>query len=51
MTLEVRIVTDPEGQPGVLLQFKDSWLVTSPAGARKVAALLLDVADEVEGVR
>lgn len=42
--------TNPRGENAVLLQFPDGWMVTSPANARTIAALLLDVADEVEGV-
>jgi hypothetical protein len=46
--LEVRTVTDPAGQTGVLLQFAGGWLVTSSPNARRIAALILDVANEAD---
>lgn len=49
--VEVGSTTDPEGHPAVLLQFSQGWLVTSPADARRLAGMILDVADEVEGVK
>jgi hypothetical protein len=49
VALEVKVVTDPAGQPGVLIQFEHGWLVVSPPNARRIATLLLDVADEAEG--
>jgi len=49
LAVEVRAVTAPDGKPGVLLQFEQGWMVVTPANARRISALLLDVADEVEG--
>jgi hypothetical protein len=48
--VEVRAVKDPQGDPGVLLQLPPdtSWLVTTAADARRIAAALLDVADELD---
>lgn len=48
IAVEVRPALDPEGQPAVLLQFTQGWMVVSPANARRVAGMLLDCADEVE---
>lgn len=45
--VEVRQVADPDGQPAVLLQLPDGWLVVTPREARRVAGLLLAVADEI----
>lgn len=48
--VEVRRVTDPAGSPGVLLQLPPgtSWLVVGAADARRIAAALLDTADELD---
>jgi hypothetical protein len=52
IAIEVRKVTDPAGDPGVLIQLPpgDSWVVLSAADARRVAAALLDTADELDPV-
>jgi len=46
--VEVRPAVDPQGVPGVLLQLPDGWVVMKPDGARKVGAMLINTADEVE---
>lgn len=50
IAVEVRKVKDPNGDPGVLIQLPpgDSWVVIGPADARRIAAALLDTADELE---
>jgi hypothetical protein len=50
IAVEVRKVTDPAGDPGVLIQLPpgDSWVVLSAADARRIA--LLDTADELDPV-
>lgn len=48
ITVEIRPTLNPEGEPAVLLQFENGWMVITPSGARKLAALLMNVADEVE---
>jgi hypothetical protein len=52
IAVEVRKVTDPAGDPGVLIQLPpgDSWVVLSAADARRIAAALLDTADELDPV-
>lgn len=49
-TVEVRPVVDPEGRNAVLLQLEDGWLTLPPRDARRLAASLLDCADEVESI-
>lgn len=46
--LEISSKVAPDGVPSVLMQFKDGWLLVAPADARKVAAELMNCADEVE---
>lgn len=47
--VEVRSVVDPDGEPGVLLQLEDGWVVVPPAGALQIAADLAKTAAEVQG--
>jgi hypothetical protein len=46
----VRIVKDPAGQLSVLLQLPPdtSWITTGADDARRIAATLLNVADELD---
>lgn len=46
--VQVGLTTDPQGRPGVLLQLPYGWIVVKPAGAREVAAMLLEAADDVD---
>jgi hypothetical protein len=50
MAIQVRLVNDPDGRPSVLLQLPPdtSWIATDPASARRIAAALLNVADETD---
>jgi hypothetical protein len=50
MAIQVQVVRDPAGQPGVLLQLPPdtSWITTGAADARRIAAALLDAADELD---
>jgi hypothetical protein len=50
MAIQVRGVKDPNGDLGVLLQLPPdtSWITTSAGDARRVAAALLNVADEID---
>lgn len=47
--VEVCSAVDPAGRLSVLLQLPDGYIVMQPDGARELAALLVEVADEVEG--
>lgn len=46
--VEIRPVIDPEGRHAVLLQLPNGYVVMQPAGAREIAQMLADTADEVE---
>lgn len=48
--VEVRPVRAPDGRCGWLLQLPDGVHAAAAGDARKVATLLVDVADEVEQV-
>jgi hypothetical protein len=50
MAIQVRGVSDRDGELSVLLQLPPdtSWITTSPGDARRVAAALLNVADEID---
>lgn len=39
-----------DGSPGVLIQLPHGWIVIPPEDARKVAALLMNVADEADEI-
>jgi hypothetical protein len=45
--VEIRRTTDPEGKPGVLVQFPDGWIVVPPREARRMAVALWEVAHRV----
>jgi len=44
--VEARWVKDPEGGDGILLQLPDGYVILLPEGARQVARMLLELADE-----
>ena len=50
MVVQVRKVTDPAGDSSVLLQLpaEASWITFSAADARRIAAALLNTADELD---
>jgi hypothetical protein len=50
MAIQVRGVSDRDGELSVLLQLPPdtSWITTSAGDARRVAAALLNVADEID---
>lgn len=52
MNVEVHIVADPTGQPAILLQLPDGFvLIKRPEHAREVAHALLEAADDLGKVR
>jgi hypothetical protein len=50
MAIVVRVVTDPDGKRSVLLQLPPEacWITTGAADARRLAAALLETADELD---
>jgi hypothetical protein len=50
MAIQVRGVVAPDGRPSVLLQLppETSWITTGADDARRIAAALLNVADEID---
>jgi hypothetical protein len=52
VAVEVSPVVAPDGDrpPMVLLQLPYGYLIVSPDDARRVGSMLIDTADEVEGI-
>lgn len=46
--VEVRPAVAPDGDEMVLLQLPDGFTLMTPESARRIAAMLLNVADEVD---